>query len=197
VVALQKAEAIFNMSASFCLQEAGLEHQSLCPEVPGPETLTSDLTLARLVKDKIPEIMREQFTRDQPFDMRTINRVDPFDPQPVDATKSCWIRTTDALPDDPHIHHELLAYISDYGFIGTSLNPHGTTIFDRKLQVASLDHAIWFHRPFRADEWLLYQIDSPNASAAKGFCRGQIFKRDGTLVASVAQEGLIRRIAPR
>ena len=192
IVALQNGEPIFNMSASFCSAEAGFEHQATCPEVPSPELIADDLVLARRHREKIPTSMREQFTRDQPFEIRSIVRVDPFNPKPMAPVRTCWLRATDRLPDDPHVHRSLLAYISDYGFLGTCLNPHGTTIFDNNLHVASLDHAIWFHRPFRVDEWLLYSIDSPNASAAKGFCRGEIFKQDGTLVASVAQEGLIR-----
>ena len=154
----------------------------------------TDENAARRHKEKIPLYRREQFTRYQPFELRSVNRVNPFDPQPMAPIRYCWFRTTDRLEDHPNLHRSLLAYISDWGFIGTSLHPHGTTIFDPSLHVASIYHAIWFHRPFRIDEWLLYSIDSPNAAAAKGFCRGQIFKQDGTLVASVAQEGLIRRV---
>lgn len=184
VVGVQRGEAIFSMSASFQVREDGLEHRADMPEAPAPDLLVPESGL--------PEPVKAFWRRDRPIEIR------PVDPKPYVSRESLepeqrlWFRVSSRLPDDPAAHACALAYASDMTLLDTSLFPHGRSVFDRDVQVASLDHAMWFHRPFRADEWLLYAQDSPNAGGARGFSRGAIFRQDGVLAASVAQEGLIR-----
>ena len=192
VTAIQHGRAIFNLSASFHIHEAGPEHQAEMPAVPEPDTLVSELELIRQQADRIPEQYRRVLTQDRPIDFRIVDPPDPFDPAATPPVRHVWFRVNGAMPDGVLIHQAALAYASDYGMLATVLQPHGLSIRSPKLQVASLDHALWFHRPFRTDEWLLYALDSPAASGARGFARGSVFAQDGTLVASVAQEGLIR-----
>jgi acyl-CoA thioesterase II len=192
VTAIQHGRAIFNLSASFHRAEPGLEHQADPPQVPPPETLTPELERIRAQAHLIPEEVRGVLTQDRPLDFRPVDPPDLVDPAPSPPLRHAWVRTTGPLPDDPLIHQASLAYASDYGLLATVLQPHGRTVRDPDLQVASLDHALWFHRPFRADEWLLYEVDSPVAAGARGFARGRIFTREGVLVASSAQEGLTR-----
>lgn len=192
IVAIQHGRAIFNMAASFHAPEEGKEHQSDPPDVPGPDDLPSELDLIRRVEDRIPEDKREFYTRDRPIEFRPVDPANPFDPQTKDPVRRMWFRAQDALPDDSRTHRSILAYASDYGLLGTALRPHALSFVQPNLQLASLDHAIWFHRPVRVDQWLLYEMDSPSASGARGFTRGEIFTEDGVLVASVAQEGLMR-----
>lgn len=192
VVAIQNGRAIFNLAASFHLEEDGLEHQSSMPDVVGPEELRTELDLIADKADRLPEKMRERVLAKRPFEIRPVDPVDPFDPEPRPATRRQWFKTTGGLGDDMALHRYLLAYASDFGFITTSLLPHARTWLDPKMQVASIDHVMWFHRPFRVDEWLLHCVDSPSASGARGVVRGQVFDREGVLVASTAQEGLIR-----
>ncbi|MCG8468021.1 MAG: acyl-CoA thioesterase II [Gemmatimonadetes bacterium] len=192
VTAIQHGNAIFNMSASFHRREEGLSHQSAMPDVPPPEELRSELEIIREHADRIPEQLRELLTQDRPLDRRPVEPLDPFDPEPRDAIRHAWVRAVGAVDDDPLHHQAVLAYASDYGVLGAALLPHGRTFRDPDMMAASLDHAIWFHRPFRVDEWLLYVTDSPSAEGGRGFSRGSFFTRDGALVASVAQEGVIR-----
>ncbi|MBI2408063.1 MAG: acyl-CoA thioesterase II [Gemmatimonadetes bacterium] len=192
VTAIQHGEAIFHLSASFHVNETGLEHQSAMPEVPAPESLQPELDLIRHMADRIPEPVRAVLTQDRPFDFRPVNPSDPFQPQVREAVRYVWFRVVAPLPDDRTVHQALLAYASDYGLLPTALYPHGIAMRDRRLQIASLDHSLWLHRAFRADDWLLYAMDSPTAAGARGFVRGSVYTRDGTLVASVAQEGLMR-----
>jgi len=196
VTAIQHGEAIFHLSASFHKREDGLEHQVAMPTVPPPESLTSELELIRARADRIPEDLRTVLTQDRPIDVRPINPTDPFAPstprRPEDATRQIWFRVVERMPDTPIMHQAVLAYASDYGFLPTALLPHGVAFRDPRLIIASLDHTLWMHRSFRADEWLLYVSDSPSAAGARGFVRGQVFTRAGMLIASVAQEGLIR-----
>ena len=192
VVAVQDGRAIFSLSASFQVVEPGVEHQTGVPEVPEPEGLPSELSLIRGMADRIPEPLRKVLTQDRPIDFRPVEPMDPFDPQPRPPVRHFWLRSVGDVPDDRVLHQAVLAYASDYGLLGTALQPHGLTVRAPGLQVASLDHALWFHRPFRVDDWLLYAIDSPAAAGARGFTRGSIYTRDGKLVASVAQEGLMR-----
>ena len=192
IVAIQHGRAIFNMAASFHAPAEGKEHQSDPPDVPGPDDLPSELDLIRRVEDRIPEDKREFYTRDRPIEFRPVDPANPFDPQTKDPVRRMWFRAQDALPDDSRTHRSILAYASDYGLLGTALRPHALSFVQPNLQLASLDHAIWFHRPVRVDQWLLYAMDSPSASGARGFTRGEIFTEDGVLVASVAQEGLMR-----
>lgn len=193
VVAIQNGKAIYNMSASFQVEEEGFEHQNEAPEVEGPEGLMSELEMARKFADMIPEQMREKWTCDKPIEIRPVNPNNPLAPEKRPPHKYVWFRTNGKLHDDPALHRYLLAYASDFQFLTTSLNPHGASVWSRKMQVASLDHAMFFHRPFRFDDWLLYKIHSPSASGARGLVRGEFFDREGRLVASAVQEGLIRQ----
>jgi acyl-CoA thioesterase II len=191
VTAIQHGRAVFNMSASFHRAEAGINHQSAMPDVPGPDELRPELDVIRSAADRIPASVRPILTQDRPMDIRPVHN-DPFDATPREAVRHTWIRAVGSMPDVPLAHQAVLAYASDYGLLTTAIQPHGLTIRDPRLLAASLDHAMWFHRPFRMDEWLLYTTDSPAAAGARGFARGSVFTRDGSLVASVAQEGLLR-----
>lgn len=197
VTAIQHGRAIFNLSASFQVVESGYEHQTPKPDVPPPEKLANELHLIRDMADRIPDSLRDVLTQDRPIDFRPVTPIDPFHPEPRPPIRHMWLRAIDRLPDDPLIHQAVLAYASDYGLLTTALLPHGIAPRSPALQLATLDHALWAHRPFRADEWLLYAIDSPAAAGARGFTRGSFYTRDGVLVASVAQEGLMRQRAGR
>ncbi|TYL47274.1 acyl-CoA thioesterase [Marinomonas sp. IMCC 4694] len=192
VIASQFGKSILAMTVSFHVTEEGLEHQDAMPNVPGPESFQSELSLYRAHSSEIPEKVRDLFVADRPIEYRIVENQNPFRPRPGIAKRHMWIRSVTSLPDDALVHQSMLAYTTDYGFIQTALMPHGISIGSPYLTVASLDHAIWFHRPFRLDEWLLFVADSPSASAGRGFVRGQIFNQQGALVASTAQEGLLR-----
>ena len=193
VVAIQHGRAIFNMSASFHIAEDGADHAAEMPDIKGPDGLRREIDLLRQIADRIPESHRSFFTEERPFELRPVNPVgDPFAPEPMPPTRHFWVRARGPLPDEQLVHQSVLAYASDYGLLGTACRPHSITFATPGLQMASLDHALWFHRPAQADEWMLYAMDSPSASGARGFARGQIFSRDGILIASVTQEGLIR-----
>jgi acyl-CoA thioesterase II len=193
VIAIQSGQPIFNFSASFQKDEPGFTHQSTMPEVPPPEQVEGDEErFARWAKPGIRGSLAR--VKDRPFELRTIDpEDDPLHPSPRPAVRRIWVRAVDKLADSRALHSYLLAYVSDYSLIGTALLPHGVTWYTRGMQVASLDHVMWFHQPFRVDEWLLYSIESPSASGARGLARGSIYTQDGRLVASVAQEGLIRQ----
>ncbi len=192
IVAIQHGRAIFNMAASFQAPEAGVAHQAEMPDVPSPDQLIRELDLIRRFEDRIPEELRSFYTRERPIEFRPVEPIDPFDPDKTAPEHEVWFRTRGDLPDDRLTHRGVLAYATDYGLLGAALRPHGLSFVQPDLQLATLDHALWFHRPVQVDEWLLYVMDSPSASGARGFTRGQIFAEDGTLVASVAQEGLMR-----
>ncbi|MGH7448094.1 MAG: acyl-CoA thioesterase II [Longimicrobiales bacterium] len=191
VTAIQHGQAVFNMSVSFHRMEEGLEHQLLMPQVTPPEELTPEIDIIRAHATQIPEGVRDVLTQDRPFDFRLVG-IDPFDDSPKPAVRHMWLRAIGSMPDDSLSHQAALAYASDYGLLATAVQPHARGIRSPELQAATLDHALWFHRSFRADDWMLYAMDSPAAAGARGFARGSIYTRDGTLVASVAQEGLIR-----
>ncbi len=192
VVAIQHGRPIFNMTASFQIPEQGLEHQATIPDVP-PANELQDLTdTADEILAKLPEKMRRYLTRRRPVEIRPVEPVSLLSLEPAEPVRRMWMRTIDRLPDEPDLHRNLLAYMSDFQLIGTTTLPHGIHFEQGKVQMASLDHALWFHRPFRADEWLLYSLESPNAASARGFALGRFFNADGVLVASTAQEGLIR-----
>ncbi len=196
VTAIQHGEAIFHLSASFHISEPGLNHQTPMPAVPAPEDCPEELELIRANADRIPVSRRAILTQDRPLELRLISPRDPFrKPEslpPEEARRMVWFRIRERIPDAQMVQHAGRAYASDYGFLPTALHPHGVWWRDERLIIASLDHTLWLHRPFRADEWLLYVSDTPSAFGARGFVRGQVFTRDGTLVASAAQEGLIR-----
>jgi acyl-CoA thioesterase II len=192
VVAIQHGRAIFSMSASFHEDEPGLDHQVAMPEVPPPENLPNESELRQRALGTMPEAIRRYYERERPIDLRPVEFTRYTGEKFDNGRFHVWIRATGQLPDDPAIHQCVLAYASDMTLLDTTLVPHGRTLFEPDFMAASLDHALWFHRPFRADDWLLYAQDSPNLSGSCGFARGLIFARDGTLVASVAQEGLVR-----
>lgn len=193
VVAIQEGEAIFSLAASYHAHEPGFDHHDSAPEVPGPEGLLSERELAVQLGDRVPERLRAMATRQRPIELRPVEPRNPLRPTAAPPKRHVWMRATDTLPDDTALHCYLLAYASDFSLLGTSLDPHGVSWLSPGIQMASLDHAMWFHRTFRMDDWLLYVIDSPSASQALGLVRGQFFDRAGRLVASVAQEGLIRK----
>jgi len=192
VVAIQHGAAIFTMSASFQVDEPGLDHQMPMPKVPPPEDLPNEAEIATAYLQNAPEAVRRYWQRERPIEFRPVDLRHYATREKLEPTQFAWVRAKGELPDDPGIHRCVLAYASDMTLLDTSLFAHGRSIFDLDLQAASLDHAMWFHRPFRADDWLLYATDSPSASGGRGFTRGSLFSRDGRLVASVAQEGLIR-----
>jgi acyl-CoA thioesterase-2 len=192
VVAIQHGRPIFNMTASFQVPEEGLSHAAAMPAVPGPEGLADVRELPAAILEKIPEKMRRFLTHERPFEFRPVEPIHVVSPPKAPPIRNIWIKTVDALPDDADLHRNVLAYVSDYQLVSTATLPHGIHFAEGNVQLASLDHAMWFHRPFRVDEWLLYSMESPNASSGRGLALGKFFKRDGTLVASTAQEGVIR-----
>jgi acyl-CoA thioesterase-2 len=198
VTAVQHGRPIFNASLSFARDEPGLDHQSEgVPEAPAPDDVTPERDLALAIADQIPEPLRTALTRERPIDFRSVDPDNPFAPRAREAKSATWFRAAGPLPDDRLIHQAILAYASDWGLLGTALLPHARSVFDPGIQAASLDHAVWFHRPFRADDWLLYALDAPSAFGGRGFARGSVFDGMGRLVASTAQEGLIRQVTPR
>lgn len=197
VVARQGEEAIFAMAASFHREEAGLEHQIAMPAVPAPEHCLDEAALEARYAKGLPKSFGGYWRPDWPIEMRLVAPDSFFNRRAGQASQHClWMRARAHLPDDQAIHRAVLAYASDYSLIDTALVPHGRALFDPAIQIASLDHAMWFHRSFRADDWVLYVQDSPWTGGARGLCRGSIFSRDGALVATLAQEGLMRQRDP-
>ena len=188
----QGGRPIFFMAASFQIPEAGLEHQSAVPDIAGPEGLSSFSDLIRKHADVLPDAMSDWAMLDFPIEMRPVEVSDPMNPVPSDPVKHLWLRASSDLPDNPALHRYLLAYASDFILLDTALLPHGKSFWLGSLRMASIDHAMWFHHDIRMDDWLLYVLDSPSASGARGLVRGQFFDRNGRLVASLVQEGLIR-----
>lgn len=189
VIAIQHGQQIFNMAASFQAPEIGLEHQIAMPAVPAPEQLPDVTQLTTEVAESMPERGRAFFRKERPFEFRLIPSAKPREPM-----KQLWFRAVDRVPDDESLHRCLLAYVSDFHLLDAAMRPHGLSTVRDKLRLASIDHAMWFHAAARVDEWLLYSLDSPSASSARGFARGSIFTSGGKLAASTAQEGLIRLI---
>lgn len=194
ITAIQDNSPILIMSASFQAPESGFEHQIEMPNVPPPESLQSELEMARAVKDLIPERIREQFTSDRPIEIRQVDPVNPFKPEKKSPERYAWFRAVGTMPNSPTLNKCLLAYASDFGLMATCMRPHGVTFYQPDMMTASLDHAMWFYRDFRMDEWLLYASDSPSAAHGRGFNRGNIFNQKGELIACVAQEGLFRQL---
>ena len=192
VVAIQHGRPIFNFAASFQAPEDGLEHQAEMPDVEGPDGLPDLSDVAPALLEQIPEKIHRFLIAKRAFEFRLLAPMDFITPEPRPPSKYVWIRAVDKLPDQPALHQSLLAYVSDYELLGTATLPHGLPFVQGRVLMASLDHAMWFHRNAKIDEWLLYAMDSPNASGARGYARGQFFSRDGRLVASTAQEGLVR-----
>jgi acyl-CoA thioesterase II len=197
VVAIQDGEQIFTSSASFQVPEKGLEYQATAPKVPPPEELPAMTKPPQAEMDKLPEKLQRWLRIERPFEFRPVQEYNPLNPVATEPVRQIWMRAIDKLPDDATLHQCLLAYISDYWLLDTTTMPHGSSFLRGNLMMASIDHAIWFHRPARVDDWLLYSLDSPSSSGARGFARGTFYSRDGVLVASTAQEGLIRLVQPQ
>jgi acyl-CoA thioesterase-2 len=192
VVAVQHGRPIFTLAASFQVEEEGLEHQFEIPDVPAPEDVEPAALLPREKFDHMPKSMQRWLDRFGPFEFRAIRGADPDHAVPQPPFKELWFKLHGQLDDDPRLHRALLAYVSDFQLIGTATLPHGISWVQGNLMIASLDHAMWFHRDFRLDDWLLYVCDSPSSSSGRGLARGMIYDRSGRLVASTAQEGVIR-----
>lgn len=193
VVAIQGGRPIFNMSASFHIEEPGFEHALAMPDAPPPESLPTEQERAARLADRLPGRVLARSVAARPFEMRSADpEEDPLRPAPREARRLMWMRTVGPLPDDPALHRYLMAYASDFRFVSTSLLPHGIGMMSSGMQIASLDHVMYFHQPARCDEWLLYVMESPVARGARGLVRGVFFTRDGRMVASTVQEGLIR-----
>lgn len=192
VVAIQHGRPIFTLAASFQLEQEGLEHQLIMPEVPMPEDLPSESSVREGDIDQVPQLMRRWFARTGPFDFRPVERVDLINPQPRPPYQDIWFRLNEKIDEPDLMHRALMAYASDFHLVGTATLPHGVSRIKDDLVMASLDHAMWFHRPVRVDDWLLYTCDSPSSSGGRGLARGLIYDREGHLVASTMQEGMIR-----
>lgn len=192
VIATQKGRPIFSMSVSFQVHETGLEHQFPMPELPAPEDCPSQKDLMEKYAADIPEQFKDRAKRPQPIEMRFVEPINEFNPDKMPPYQHTWIKTVDTMPEDVRLNQCLLAYASDMTLIDTAARPHGISWGNQNFQVASLDHAMWFHRPFKTDEWLLYAQDSPFSGGARGLSRGAFYDQSGALVASVAQEGLMR-----
>jgi len=196
VVAIQHGRPILNLAASFQVPEEGLEHQAEMPDVPGPDGLKDLTEVAKEMLEFIPSKMRRFLTDKRPFEFRHVEPVNFEEPEKLAPRKHVWIRAVDSLPDNPILHQNLLTYVSDYELLGTATLPHGLSFTRGSVIMASLDHALWFHGDVRMDDWLLYVMDSPSSIGARGLTRGQLFTEDGRLVASTAQEGLMRVVDP-
>jgi acyl-CoA thioesterase II len=194
IVAIQHGAQIFNLSASFQSEEQGLDHQLSMPTVPSPDDVPELSWYFRDVLEQLPPGMRRVVERKRPFEFRPTQALNVLEPEKMWPSRSVWFRAVAPLPDDEVLHRCLLAYVSDFYLLDTALMPHGLSVSRANLVMASIDHAMWFHRHLRVDEWLLYATDSPSASGARGFARGSVFSRDGRLLASTSQEGLLRVI---
>jgi acyl-CoA thioesterase II len=192
VLAIQHGEPIFNMAASFQVFEEGLEHQIGMPVVPAPEELPDSSRPPPELLTRLPERLRRFLEKPRPFEFRLVQPFDYLAPRGASPSRQVWFRAVDRLPEDERLHRCLLAYLSDYFLLDTATLPHGSVFRRNALVMASVDHAMWFHRPLRVDDWLLYAVESPSASGARGFARASVYARDGRLVASTAQEGLVR-----
>ena len=192
VTAIQHGQVIFFAAASFHKQEEGVSHQLSMPEVPRPEDISPADPVPDAVLETLPIKIQRWLDRAGPFEFRHVYPRDELNPPKRPPFQQVWFRLAERIGDAPELHRAMLAYASDFHLLGTANFPHGISYYQPGVQMASLDHALWFHRPFRADDWLLYSLDSPSAQDSRGLARGQFFTRDGVLVASTAQEGLIR-----
>lgn len=194
VVAIQHGRPILNLAASFkCQEKESLAHQVDMPDVDGPDGLPTLGEINRSLLDRVPEKMHRFLTHEPPFEFRPVEPPKIIDPGARPPIKHLWMRAWSPLSDDARLHRGLLAYVSDYELLGTATLPHALDFESLNVQMASLDHGMWFHRPFRVDEWLLYALDSPSSGDGRGYSRGQIFSQDGLLIASTVQEGVIRK----
>ncbi|MEJ0005881.1 MAG: acyl-CoA thioesterase II [Steroidobacteraceae bacterium] len=196
VIAIQHGEQIFNMTCSFQVEEAGLEHQVPMPQVPGPEGLADTSRVAPELLEQLPERVRRLLETARPFEFRAVRPLDASPAPGHGPARQVWFRAVARVPQDQTLQRVLLAYVSDFHLLETATQPHGISHLSGKAQVASIDHAMWFHRPLKVDDWLLYDVESPSAAGARGFARANVFSRHGILVASTAQEGLVRLPGP-
>jgi acyl-CoA thioesterase-2 len=192
VKAIQNGLPIFSMTASFQQHDEGFEHQSTMPHVSAPEDLVPESAIYQSIKDQLPTKLAQTLTREQPIEMRPVEFHHPCVGEHTSPQRAVWMRANGTMPDDLRVHQYLLGYASDFHCLPTALQPHGIAFFNPDLQIATIDHALWYHRPFRFDDWLLYCVESPSASGGRGFVRGQFFDRQGRLIASMTQEGVMR-----
>ncbi len=192
VKAIQHGKTIFYLTASFHIHAEGFDHQAPMPNVKLPDGLPSEVEIARKYEEYIPEHLRAKFTCDKPIDIRPVEFHNPLKPEKALPVRHVWMKANGTLPDDPRIHKYLLAYASDFSFLPTATLPHGVSFLTPDFQMATIDHSMWFHRDFRFDDWLLYAVESPSASNQRGFVTGRFFDKNGMLVASTAQEGVMR-----
>jgi acyl-CoA thioesterase II len=193
IVAIQHGQQIFNMTASFQVEESGFEHQIRMPKVPSADSLPDSDGPPPQLLARVPERVRRFYEQPRPFEFRPVQPIEYLHPRREAPAREIWFRTVGTLGDDEMLHRRLLAYVSDFFLLDTATLPHGTSLLTPTVVMASIDHAMWFHRPLRVDDWLLYAMQSPSASGARGFSRANVFTRDGRLVASAAQEGLVRQ----
>ncbi len=192
VKAIQNGRPIFYLTASYHGEQPGFEHQNPMPEIKGPEHYASESELAEQIKHLLPEAIQKTFCGEKAIEVRPVTVVNPLKPRKEEPKQYLWVKANGQVPDNHLIHQYLLAYASDWGFLVTALHPHEVSLFTPKFQVATIDHSMWFHRPFKMDEWLLYAIESPTASNSRGLVRGEIYNQAGDLVASAVQEGVMR-----
>jgi acyl-CoA thioesterase-2 len=192
VAAIQNGKPIFYLTASFQAPEPGYEHQMPMPAAPAPESLKSETDIARSLAHMLPPAVQEKFLSDKPLEIRPVEFHNPLKGHIAEPKRQVWIRANGTLPEDFRIHQYLLSYASDFNFLPVALQPHGVGFLEKGMQVATIDHSMWFHRPFNMNEWLLYSVESTSASSARGFVRGEFFTQDGVLVASAVQEGVMR-----
>lgn len=193
IKAIQNGKPIFYMTASFKAKETGFEHQNTMPDAPPPEDLISEQEMALIHSDILPEHIRDKFICEKPIEMRPVIFTNPIEPEIEEPKRLIWLKANGKMPDDFRIHRYLLAYASDFNFLPTALLPHGVSFFSERMQVVTIDHSMWFHHDFRIDDWLLYEVDSSVAADGRGLVNGRFFTREGKLVASSIQEGLIRQ----
>ncbi|MEZ9132080.1 acyl-CoA thioesterase II [Vibrio breoganii] len=192
VKAIQNGRPIFYLTASYHGEQPGFEHQNAMPDIPGPENFASEGELASKIAEFLPEPIRQTFCGEKAIEVRPVKVVNPLKPHKEEPKQYLWIKANGELPESQLIHQYIMAYASDWGFLVTALHPHEVSLFTPKFQVATIDHSMWFHRPFKMDDWLLYAIESPNAANSRGLVRGEIFDRSGNMVASAVQEGVMR-----
>lgn len=192
VAAIQNGKPIFYMTASFQAPEAGFEHQKTMPSAPAPDGLPSETQIAQSLAHLLPPVLKDKFICDRPLEVRPVEFHNPLKGHVAEPHRQAWIRANGSVPDDLRVHQYLLGYASDLNFLPVALQPHGIGFLEPGIQIATIDHSMWFHRPFNLNEWLLYSVESTSASSARGFVRGEFYTQDGVLVASTVQEGVMR-----
>ncbi len=193
VAAVQNGKPIFYMTASFQAPEPGFEHQKIMPQAPSPDGLISETDIARSVEKFLPPSVKEKFLCEKPLEIRPVEFHNPLKGHQAEPARQTWLRANGKMPDDLRVHQYLLGYASDFNFLPTALQPHGIGFLEPGIQIATIDHSMWFHRPFDMNDWLLYSVESTSASSARGFVRGEFYNQDGLLVASTVQEGVMRK----